>query len=179
MATVPTALSASIGNDLGASSFNTGVRDFLNFLLKNAAYTWLVQASAQTGWTASTFTSITFTTETADNDGQHSTSSNTSRVVIGNTLGWYLVIGTYASASDASGVTRRAQVALNGTVVSGSTGITPAAGFATATAWCLVQATSSGDYVELQGWTDATTTRGTAVSGGLTSSLAAIYLRGV
>ena len=191
MATVPTALTAAVGDKVAASTFNSGVKDPINFLLKvtsgNRAAVCLTQNSAQTGWTDSAFTAVTFDTETLDNDAQHSTSSNTSRVVIGTTLGWYLVSGTYASASNTNGNNRRAAIYLNGAVINGTQAVaalgrkadSTSVGLCTVTTpWFLVQSTASGDYIELMGYmsTGSAGTIGTAVSASYRSSLTVVYL---
>ena len=186
MATVPTAATAAVGDKIAATAtWNSGVRDPINFLLKvtsgNRAAVCLTQNSAQTGWTDSAFTAVTFDTEVVDNDAQHSTSSNTSRVIIGTTLGWYLVSGTYASASNTNGNNRRAAIYLNGAVINGTQVVVAsnASGLATVqTPWFLVQSTASGDYVELMGYmsTGSSGTIGTAVSASYRSSLTVVYL---
>lgn len=179
MATVPTVLTAAIGDDLTAAGFNAGVGNALTFLLRGAPFCAINQGTAQAAFAASTFTSITFDTEVADTDSQHSTSSNTSRINIGTTLGFYLVTGVVAFASNSTGGTRRAQLALNGTGIGGSQGISPVSSSIVSAAInpTVVQATSSGDYIELQGWHDASSSVATLVSGSYRCSLTALFVR--
>ena len=176
MATIPSPATAAVGGKETASGWNTDVRDEALFWTTNRPIGQAVQTSAQTGWTSATFTSITFSTEDIDRDGQHSTSSNTSRFVIGTTLGWYRVSGNYCSAGNAVATLLRAQIALNGTAVNGSpNSMNPGASsaiFCVPTFAVFVQATAAADYVEVQGWmTAASGTIGTAVSSAFTSAL--------
>lgn len=179
MATVPTVKTWATGDDLSAAALNAGVTDPLQFLLNGAPFAALTQSVAQAAFAASTFTDITFNSETADTDAQHSTVSNTGRVLIGNTLGFYLVFGTVAFASDATGDTRRARIAKSGTGVNGSQSINgKTASFASvATVAQVVQSTASADYVTLQGWHDAGGSIATAVSGDYRCSLTVYFIR--
>ena len=132
---------------------------------------------------AATFTSVTFgaSSEVIDRDTQHSTASNTSRVVIGDTLGWYKVSGLYVTASNSATTLVRCGITFNGTIINGScASVSPNATSsvqALATATVLVEATSSTDYVELQGlMTAGSGTIGTAVGAQISPSLTVEYV---
>lgn len=151
----------------------------------NAPIVHLVQQTAQTGWTSSTSTPVTFGagSEVVDTFGLHDTSTNTSRITIGGKLGWWQVSGVYAPATNGNSTYLRSSIGLNGSLVAGSTGgilVGSAAGFlAVPSATVLIQATSASDYVELLGYQIAVSgTIGTGVSAPLiVSSLTAAWLR--
>lgn len=96
MATVPTTHTVAVGDKITAADENTYVRDAVAFLV--AVPRLSVYASAGQTLTTNTVTLITFDSELYDTDSMHSTSTNTSRLVV-NTTGLYTVnIGiTYAS----------------------------------------------------------------------------------
>ena len=176
MATIPSPATAAVGGKETASGWNADVRDEALFWTTNRPLGQSVQTVAQTGWTTATFTSITFTTEDIDRDGQHSTSSNTSRYVIGTTLGWYRVSGVYCAAGNAAATLLRARIALNGTAVQGSPNSINPGGtsgiLCVSTFAVFVQATASADFVEVQGYMAAPSgTIGTATSGEFVSAL--------
>ncbi|GAA2696566.1 hypothetical protein [Actinoplanes palleronii] len=144
---------------------------------------FLVQQTAQTGWTTATNTPITFGSgsEVIDNLACHDESTNTSRVVIGKRLGWWQISGIYVPASNGATTYVRALVAKNGTVIPGGWGgqvLASATGFVgVSSAVTLVQATLATDYIELLGQQFASTgTIGTAISTTpVSSSLTAIW----
>ena len=179
MVAVPSQVTVAVASKLPAATWNDDVRDAINFFVSNRPMTYLTQAVAQTGWVSASTNDITFTTEVLDRDGQHSTASNTHRVVIGNTLGWYRVSGVVVFAGNTAATLLRANISLNGTAVNGSyvsLGVAAATLSSSATALStnsvLVQATTATDWVSLQGLvTAASGTLGTAVSGAVTSSL--------
>jgi len=141
------------------------------------------QGTVQTIATGTTtFTPITLQDETLDTGNQHSTASLTSRVNIGTKLGWYEVSGSVAfgnaSAVPATSDTRRAGILLNGA----TSPLPPTqiihpypkadAGLVSVTIPpLLVQATASGDYIELGAAHNASGTISTVVSGGYRSWL--------
>lgn len=170
MATLPTTpTAATVGSKVLASNWNSQVQLSEEFFRVNRPIAALKQTSTQSLTTA-TFTGITFDTELLDRDGQHSTSVNTDRVIIGTTLGWYKVTGTVAFAGNATG-TRRAAIYLNGAVSNGYAIVTPNATFTSVTVMALVQATVSTDYVQLMGWQDSGVALSTAASSGFQSYL--------
>jgi hypothetical protein len=154
MATKPSVALAAIGQKISATLWNNGVYRVWNFLDVTKPVCAAIQTVAQAALVANTFTSITFDSEQVDTDNQHSTASNTSRVVIGNTLGWYRVTGAVCF-SVAAGTRIGAHIALNGTAISGSEEYVTlgSATFTSVTAFALVQATAAADFVELQGFT--------------------------
>lgn len=80
MATVPTVHTVAVGDKITAADENTYVRDAVSYLL-NPPRIHAYAGSTQTLTTA-TITVLTFDTENWDTDGMHSTSSNTSRLVV-------------------------------------------------------------------------------------------------
>lgn len=179
MATVPTPASATVNKKVTAAAFNAGVRDPLTFLLSGKPVAHVTQDAAQSAFAASTWTSITFPSEVVDLDSQHSTSSNTSRVLIGNTLGYYLVCGVVCWATNNTGNSRRSRIALNGSPVLGSFGkayVGDGAVVTSVTPMVVVQSTVSTDYVELQGYHDAGSSIGTVSTSEARSSLTVVYL---
>lgn len=146
----------------------------------------LVQQSGatQSGWTSATNNAITFGvgSETVDTHNAHDTGSNTSRIVIGVKLGWWLVEGVYVSPGNSATTTVRAMIAKNGSVVVGSCqAIQPASTTvinALSTRSVLVEATSASDYVEVHGYQIAASgTIGTGFLAYLASSLSATWQR--
>jgi hypothetical protein len=169
--TVPVSPAWSVTNDITAASLQS-MTDAINWDYTTKPVGFFVQQAAQTGWVTATHTAVTFgaSSEVIDRDGQHSTASNTSRVVIGGTLGFYRVSGLYAAAANAAASLLRASIALNGSRISGSMGsMAPSSSgslLAVPTASVIVRATVSTDYVELYGQMSAGSgTLGTAVSG--------------
>jgi hypothetical protein len=119
---------------------------------------------------------ITFTTEVIDRYNMHSTSSNTSRVVIGLELGWYRVTGIAHFSTTTSGTGQSVTINKNGSIITGTVktmfaiGINPT--YVTTEAF--VQSTISTDYIELVASSGVTTT--TLVSGPGASSLYVEFL---
>lgn len=176
MATVPSTATKAVNDPITAAWANNNVKTPIDWDFTGKPIFYAVQAVAQTGWTTSTFTAITFTTEVLDRGAQHSTSSNTSRVVIGGTLGYYRISGTFGAAGNSAATLLRASIGLNGTrVASGMSTISPggvASAVSVTTPTVIVQATSSSDYIELFGYvTAASGTLGTSVSADFGSSL--------
>lgn len=176
MGTVPVLPSWAVNEDITAADLQA-MCDAVEWDFETRPIAFLAQTVAQTGWTSGTFTAVTFSAEVVDRDGQHSTSTNTSRVTIGGTLGWYRVSGLYVPAGNSAATLVRANIGLNGTAVAGSfSSQSPASNSNTLgvpTGTVLVQATASTDYVQLFGSeTAASGTLGTAVGGsGSASSL--------
>lgn len=131
---------------------------------------WAVQTVQQTGLAASTWNTITFTAESSDRQGWHSTSSNTSRVTP-NKQGWYWVAGTAAMSISSGQVV--AAIAKNGTRVAGfpsngAAGADPGVSGAHANGLIFLNGTT--DYVELQEYHPGSSAP-TAVTTDLCSSL--------
>lgn len=116
-----------------------------------------VQATAQTGLTASTFMSITFdtTSEVYDDAAGHSTVTNNSRY-IGKTAGRYEVSGVVGFAANATG-RRYVQALLNGAIINGTSAGVPAMSSglsAVPVPTFYVTLNGTTDYVEIQGFSD-------------------------
>lgn len=175
MATVPSQSTIAVADKVSAALWNDDVRDAINYYTSTRPLFYAEQTVSQT-LTTNIDTPITFTTEVLDRDGQHSTTTNTSRVVIGNTLGWYRVSGCVVYQANSAATNFRAIISKNGTRVGGSfAGILNASTSAVcgvSTGSVLVQATTSTDYVELIGlMTAASGTLATSGTAGALSSL--------
>lgn len=155
MATVPTTLTAAVGAKIPASTWNTYERDALSFLLDPPRLR--VYRSADLSVSTSTWTQVTFDSESWDNDAMHSTSSNTARL-IAVTAGRYLITVNAYFAGNATG-TRILNLTANGagTVSSSAGPLTNGAYAAANNTNQLCSATvewsaSANDYVELFVW---------------------------
>ncbi len=146
----------------------------------------LVQQVAQSGWTTSTPTAVTFGSgsEVIDTDALHDTSTNTSRVVIGKKLGWWEVSGVYCPAGANTATTLvRSMIYKNGNLIAGAFAGIPQSSItafvAVPTPVILVEATSVTDYVELMGFqTAGSGTIGTAgINIYVASSITAVWQR--
>ena len=162
MATLPsTPTAATVGSKITASNWNSQVQLPEEFFRVNRPICVVYQTTVQS-ITANTTTPVLFDSETLDRDvpGQHSTSTNTDRIVIGTTLGWYRVTGTVAYAGLAGG-SRRAFIALNGSTLANGSGYSivnnpdATTGISVSTT-ALVQATNATDYVQLDAYSSAT-----------------------
>ena len=168
MANLPYTLQKSVGSKLSAADWNTYVKGNDDFFIYNRPLCITRQSVAQVIATA-TYTPITMDAETLDRDNQHSTVTNTDRVVIGNTLGWYRVSGVVAFPGNATG-TRIAAIYLNGAAVqTGYTRIGANASFSCVPVTAIVQATASTDYVQCIAWQDSGVSLTTSVSGAWSS----------
>lgn len=189
MATKPSIPAVVVGQKVSAAAWNAGVVGAWQFEDAQRPIFYAAQSVAQavpTGFT--TFTAITFASEIIDRDNQHSTTTNTSRVNIGNTLGWYEASGVVnfaAVASGGAGEQRRAGILLNGAAVPdtnmGSQIILP---YFTGTNSLVsvvvppivLQATASTDYIELGCGHNNAATINTSVSGSYRSHFRVVYL---
>lgn len=174
--TVPTIATVATGSKATAS-WARGAADVLQWVDQDRPITWLVQTSVQNISTG-TVVPITFDTEPIDRSSMHSTSSNTSRVNIGLSLGLYLVCGVVAFTNIAAGGSRRAILRLNGSNMPGMYAVTPGVSGVYAAPWVtgIVQASSPSDYVELCGYQDTGSTCSTIASAGLNCALAVIRI---
>lgn len=136
----------------------------------------LRQTSAQT-ITTGTWTSITMDTEDVDDDAAHSTSSNTSRYTFART-GWFLVAWLVTFANNNTGA-RGARLAVNGSALAASqylaqtpaTTANPGIGGAR-----LVQCTTVGDYVEVQGFHQVGANLNTQASADGASNMSVVFI---
>ena len=176
MGTVPVLPAWAVNEDITAADLQS-MSDAVTWDFATRPVFYASQAVVQSGWTTATFTAITFTTEVIDRDGQHSTTVNTSRVVIGGTLGFYRVSGCFCAAQNSAATVLRSAIFLNGAGYPGGvSSMVPATGtsntMAIATPTVIIQATAATDYVEVMGFvTAASGTLGTLSSGGFSSSL--------
>lgn len=147
-----------------------------------------IQTSVQSIPNAS-FTAVQFNgTDEVDNLGIHDPVTNNSQFVIGLKLGWWQVIGKYATTGTGTAASsRRTRILLNGVTGQNggyastptetvSTGTLTQGGFWTSESTTLVQSTLSTDYVELYAFQDTGGAVNTTVSGDLRSTLICIYL---
>jgi hypothetical protein len=153
VATIPNEVTFVAGAVLTAAQLNTNLRDAINFLITNAPMC-VVRQTANQSLVASTYAPITFDAEDRDNDGMHSTVSNTSRMTA-QTAGWYECGGTVSTTNTAAATSRGAKWTVNGADVGGSqTFLLLASGTVAIVAPpTKMLFLNVGDYVELQGIT--------------------------
>lgn len=175
MATVPSFRTWTAGEIVAASYMNSNIRDAGNFFLATPVFEGRQTVSQNAS--SSTDTAITFDTEDIDNDGGHSTSSNTSRFTA-QTAGRYQVSGGVGWNGNATG-RREAIIAVNGTRNNGSEAGVAVGGNAnsvyvpsrTKTIFLNVN-----DYVEIFGWQDSGGTLGTWVTTSGQSSMSVRWI---
>jgi hypothetical protein len=128
-----------------AAYLNANVRDATNFLLTPPLCD-VFQNVAQSIPNA-TLTALTFDSENYDNDGAHSTVTNTSRITF-QTAGWHQYDAVYNSAASTAGY-RLASAYKNGVLYKlGSRYAAPSTAQGTASASGSVQVVA-GDYLEI------------------------------
>lgn len=179
MTSVPATATKAVGDKASANWANNNVKSPIDWWMTSRPFFQSVQAVAQTGWTTSTYTALTWSTEVFDTDGQHTGSS--SQVTIGTTLGLYRVRGIVCFAANSAATQIRAAIALNGTLVEGSMTSIPLSTASNAQSLMCefeVRSTTGTDYVELWGFvTAASGTLGTNVSTNAKSSLTVEWIR--
>lgn len=164
MATVPNEITYSAGSVLTAAQLNTNLRDAINFVITNRPILEVRQTSVQS-ISGATSTAINFDAEDIDNDGMHSTSSNTSRATA-QTAGRYRVGGGISWAGNGAG-RRNCQWAINGAVQNGVDAGIAAGGNTNAlpvAARSMTLHLNVGDYLELLGFQDCGGSLNTAVT---------------
>ena len=102
MATVPTTHTVAVGDKITAADENTYVRDAVAFLLSPPRLKAYQGTTATTAGTSGTAALILWDTESWDTDSMHSTSTNTSRLVV-TTTGLYDVKVSVFWAANATG----------------------------------------------------------------------------
>lgn len=125
MATVPTPFDWTAGAVPTASQLDAGVRDVETFLLNPPHAT--AYHSVDRTLTTATWTLAIFDSEVEDNDGIHSTASNTSRLTC-QTPGLYLVTANVFFAGNATGG-RGINITKNGAGTRGATSSAISDGF--------------------------------------------------
>lgn len=149
MATVPTFITWVAGSVLTAAQLNSTARDGGNFWLTVKPACRVRQTVVQS-IPNSAYTAITYDAEDYDNDGMHSTSTNTSRITC-VTPGRYIIVAADSVAVSATGIRIiqvRTTLAASGTRV-GASLLVPAQGTTNAdlsTAWS--DYLFAGDYFE-------------------------------
>jgi hypothetical protein len=144
---VPAQRSWVVGEIVTAAYLNANIRDAVNYCL--APPMCDVNSSVTQSLLTGVVTALTFDTEVYDNDGAHSTVTNTSRITF-QTAGWYHYEGVYVAAANATGY-RGAFALKNGTVYKAGTRYPAPAvntGVATVSGYMNV---SAGDYLEIAG----------------------------
>lgn len=180
MATKPTAVQVPAGGKATATEWNTQAPyNMFRFLDVFKPVCGVFNSAAQS-IPQTTFTTVTFDSETVDTDGQHSTVTNTSRITIGGTLGWYRVWGMVPYVTNATG-SRAAYIWQNGSsIITGSyTQIASGGGTFHTSVWTgpvYVQATVSTDYVELRAWQNTSGALNTSITTGVAPVFFAEYV---
>lgn len=150
MATVPSQQTFTAGSTLTAAQLNDDVRDAINFLLDPpSAYAY--HSTTQTVSTGiSSFTLLAMDSESWDNDGIHSTSTNNSRMTI-QTDGTYFCKGIVTFQADTNNNNRNARLTKNGSggTVVGVTKLRNANANTTSMEVTSVLPLVAGDYIEL------------------------------
>lgn len=171
MTVLPVIPSRAVGDDWLAQDWIDYVQGAFAWLDANRPVVELTQTVAQS-LPNNAFAAVTFTAETLDRRGQHSTTTNTSRVIATADLGTYFVIGRACFAGSTVG-SRRAKLVESGvTDLQGGYGIySNTTSFGTAIAAALWRPASSTAYLELQAFQDSGGALNSAVSGAFVSAL--------
>ena len=151
MASIPSQRTWTAGETVTAAMLNDDVRDAITFFVSGRPKALLRQTSAQS-LTNNTWVALTMDVEDHDNDGAHSTVSNTSRYTA-VTPGWVRASGLVSIAT--SGTNQRgARWAVNGTVLNASRTQHNASGAGTTgvVASGRLVFLNAGDYLELYGF---------------------------
>ncbi len=149
----------------------------LAFCLSGRPFAQLVQNTAQS-IPNTTYTDVNFDVETVDRDGMHDTSSLTSRLVLGKTLGYWWVSYNLTFAPNATGI-RRACLASNGVAIAGAQVGAMTAGSGepfSLTGTYIYLSTTSQDYVTLQAYQGSGGALNTQVGLTYRSTMQAFYL---
>jgi hypothetical protein len=165
MATVPTFFPVAALRRLTTALWGSQVVAAGQFWTLNRPIFAGIQNTAQANFAANTPTAILWDGEIIDRDGQHSTSSLTSRIVF-PTIGWYLVSYSLTWPSNATGTRRTGAILQNGTTgINGGQSQCDPGTFNSTCPPIPVQATVSTDYIEITGQHDASSSIAPTVSG--------------
>lgn len=177
MATVP-ALTTQAAGGVAAAAWANSVRDAIAFFTTTRPRFTLRQTVAQS-FTNGTFTPLTWDVEDRDNDGGHSTVSNTDRYTA-QTAGDLLVGGAavWVLAGAGAGSIRVARLTLNGTVINGTTTTftSGSLGSHSAVIRPTLVTVAVGDILRLEGRQDSGAALLTAVVSGDQSTLTGIWV---
>lgn len=153
----------AVASEFETAAFMNMFRDAINFLT-NRPITEVYQTASQS-LANGAFTAITMDSTVFDPNGQHSNTTNNSRVTC-QVAGWYSVSGGVSYLTNTTG-SRGALIYKNGTALTQATGGIVAASNAihvAMTGEVLIQL-AVGDYVELYGWQNSGGALSTAGSG--------------
>ncbi len=157
MGTVPVEVTAVAGTVLTAATWNTNVRDGVNFFVNPPIFIGrqvLAQSVPNNGWTV-----IVLDAEDKDPDNAHSTVTNPARY-IPQTPGWYALEYTLPWAANVTG-RRGGRLRTNGAESQAGAGgrmlVTAASAFDTAVSGAAVLGPFNGttDYAEMMGFQDS------------------------
>lgn len=138
----------STGNVLTATDLNTYVRDNTSWLGTDKPLARVFN-SAAISIANNTNTAVTFDSERFDNQGMHSTSSNTSRLTVPTGMGGKFLIGGHIEfAGNASGQ-RDILIQVNGSTVIAYDRVGPNGAVSWKMSLTTMYALSAADYVEL------------------------------
>jgi hypothetical protein len=173
VATVPVETTAVAGTVLTAATWNSNVRDALNFILARplaVMYQTVTQSVTNGAWVG-----MLLDTEEIDRDNGHSTSVNTSRYTA-QTAGWYDVDATTAWATNATS-SRGCRLAVNGVSKPGrATYAMAVSNNATSVPVSGKVFLNVGDYVENQGAQNSTVTISTVALADLAPYMSVLWI---
>jgi hypothetical protein len=172
--TVPVMLTEVPGNFITGALWNAQVGALGAFMLNVPFFTGYQVATQSLSH--NTWTNITLDTEYFDDDGGHSTVTNTSRYVC-QVAGRYELTGVAVTSFNTTGL-RAAKLAKNGTTITGSAifiQASPSVGTSVLTSIPVQLAV--GDYVELHGWQGSGGALSTLSSADSASVLTAKWVR--
>lgn len=170
---VPSTRLFQAGEITTGAYLNSGVSNLGNFLM--ARPITVLTTNAVQSIPTSAYTAIQFQVETLDRDNAHSTTTNTDRFTA-QTAGWYQFSGVIAFAANAAGYRRLYWQCSNGGMAGAfhqTSGLNIVQGIPATT---VVHYLNVGDYVTLSGWQDTGAALNTVASGGVFSSMNAIWL---
>lgn len=162
MATVPVEITWVTGQIVTAAQLNANLRDAINFLI--APPLMVLRKTAGQNINTTTWTAITFDTEDKDNDGMHSTVTNTSRATA-VTQGWYALDTNLDWAANATGQ-RLLAWTINGAGRAGKVHFNAAGAFDTAQNTSGKIFLNVGDFAEVTGWQNGANPLATANTDG-------------
>jgi len=139
---------------LTAAQLNTDVKDNIDWLA-SSKHTWQLVALSHGIGTAA-YTAIPYSSESWDNGGLHSTSSNHSRVTI-SVAGKYMVFGWADFAANATGTSRYQAIRKNGATLRYVNSPKDSNNAAYSTIAMLVSC-AAGDYLEHVAYQDSGST---------------------